>query len=178
MWWNMTYPWETNATNSIGQHVAENGGIRVARWKVGMKPWVLPVCDLKPNVILVTRYTFAFSVMFHFVSSLLSWYWPSTLTHIVCCYFYWFVSPYEIKVNTVGSGRRYCSGNKFAPHTMEIFTCNFMSLSAFVIKEKFWYSLLDRKKLPNNYIPSIRSPYSMPLYTVTIKSLLLLIFHV
>ena len=179
LWWNMTYPWETNATNGIRQHVAENGGVRVAGWKVGMEPWVLPVCDLKPNLILVTWYTFGFSLMFHVISSLLSQYWPSTLTHIVCCYFCWSVSPYEIKVNTAGSVRRYYSDNislhlvpwKF----LRLILCP--SLLALFKKSAGTVCLTEKSCLIST-LPSLRRWYAIPLCTVTIKSLLLLIVHV
>ena len=176
VWWIMTYPWETNATNSIWQHVAENGGVRVAGWKISMEPWVLPVCDLKPNVTLVTQYTFVFSVMFCVVSSTLSQYWPSALTHIVCCYFCWFVSPYEIKVNTVGSGRRSYSDNI----SLHLIPWKFLRLilcpSLFaLVKESAGTLCLTEKSCLISTLPSLRRRYAIPLCTVTMNLLLLLI---
>lgn len=42
----MTYPGETDASDAIGKHVAENGRERVARWEVCVKPRVLPMGHL------------------------------------------------------------------------------------------------------------------------------------
>lgn len=43
---NGTYPGETNGSNAVRKHVAQNGRERVARWEVSVKPRVLPVGHL------------------------------------------------------------------------------------------------------------------------------------
>jgi len=41
-----TDPRESNTADGVRQHVSEDRRKRVACWKVGVEPWMLPVCYL------------------------------------------------------------------------------------------------------------------------------------
>ena len=41
------YPGESEAANSISQHVSEQRRKRVECWEVGVHVWTLPVCHLR-----------------------------------------------------------------------------------------------------------------------------------
>jgi len=42
----VTDPRKSDTADGIRKHVSENGRIRVASWKVGVEPWMLPMCYL------------------------------------------------------------------------------------------------------------------------------------
>lgn len=44
------YPRESDATESIREHVAEYRRVAVSRWKVSMKSWMLPVSHPRNNL--------------------------------------------------------------------------------------------------------------------------------
>jgi hypothetical protein len=41
------YPWKTNATNGVRQHISQYGGEGISGGKVGMEMWVLPMSYLQ-----------------------------------------------------------------------------------------------------------------------------------
>lgn len=52
---SIIYPWKSNTTNAITEHITKNRWIRIASRKIGMESWMLPMCN--------ARHDFRFNIL-------------------------------------------------------------------------------------------------------------------